>query len=154
MSTDNKIIRTLPEHGWCFICGSTNPHSLNVRWNLLEDRSILAEVTLTLAQQGPPGYAHGGASAALLDEAMGTAVWAAGHQVVAVNLEVAYQKPVPLDQSIQVTGQVGEKEGRAVHARAEIRLRDGSLAVAGHGVYVEAPQFFDEQWKRETLGKK
>ena len=34
--------------------------------------------TLTAAQQGAKGYAHGGASAAMLDEVMGVSVWRAG----------------------------------------------------------------------------
>ena len=147
MNTDKQVIQTLPEHGWCFICGSTNPNSLGVRWLLLEDKSIYAEVKLTLAQQGPPGFAHGGASAGLLDEAMGSAVWVAGHQVVAAELKVNYLKPLPLDQTVYITARVEKKEGRAVYAQAEINFADGMVIAKGQGVYVEAPQFFNEMLK-------
>ena len=143
----NKVIQTLPEHGSCFICGQENPKSLGVRWNLMEDHSISTHVTLDLAQQGPPGFAHGGASAALLDEAMGTSVWAAGHQVVAVNLQVNYLKPLPLNQEVWVRAQMERVEGHAVYAKSSISLMDGTILVTGEGVYVEAPQLFDDIWK-------
>jgi acyl-coenzyme A thioesterase PaaI-like protein len=73
----------IPEHGPCFVCGTQNPHSMGVTWWARDDGAVVTEVALTESQQGPPGYAHGGASAALLDEAMGAAVWRAGYTVVA-----------------------------------------------------------------------
>jgi uncharacterized protein (TIGR00369 family) len=148
MPSTLKIIRTLPEHGWCYICGKDNPKSLGVRWNLMEDQSISTKVTLDLSQQGPPGFAHGGASAGLLDEAMGSAVWSAGHQVVAVNLEVNYLKPVPLNILIFINAKIEKTEGRAIHVGSCIHLEDGSTLVTGHGIYVEAPQFFAELVER------
>jgi uncharacterized protein (TIGR00369 family) len=143
MTVPMKIIQALPEHGWCFICGKENPKSLGVIWNLMEDQSISTQVTLNLSQQGPPGFAHGGASAALLDEAMGSAVWSAGHQVVAVNLQVNYLKPLPLNQPVWVHARVEKTEGRVVHTSSNICREDGTILVTGHGVFVEAPQFFE-----------
>lgn len=86
----------IPEHGACFVCGTENPHSMGVDWYQKEDGSIHADMVFTTAHQGPPSHVHGGASAAVLDEAMGAAVWRAGYIVVAVNLEINYKKPVPL----------------------------------------------------------
>lgn len=144
MTSSIKILRTLPEHGWCYICGTENPKSLGVRWNLMEDHSITTTVTFDLSQQGPPGFAHGGATAGLLDEAMGSALWAAGHQVVAVNLQVNYLKPVPLKQPIYISASIDKIEGHAIHVGSSINLEDGMVLVTGHGIYVEAPQFFGE----------
>lgn len=144
MTTSKTIIRILPEHGWCFICGKENPKSIGVRWSLLEDHSIFTQVTLDLSQQGPPGLAHGGASAGLLDEAMGSVVWSAGHQVVSVNLNINYIKPVPLHQSINISAKIEKVEGRAIHVGSSISQEDGTVLVTGQGIYVEAPQFFGE----------
>jgi len=121
---------------------------MGVTWNLMEDRSISTKVTLGLSQQGPPGYAHGGASAALLDEAMGSAVWSAGHQVVSVNLQVNYKKPLPLETPIWVNAFVESIEGRVINARSSINLEDGTILVTGHGVYVEAPDLFENIWQQ------
>ena len=128
----------------CFVCGSENSHNIGIEWYVRDEGGLWGEVVLTERQQGPPGYAHGGASASLLDEAMGLSVWAAGLRVAAVNLNVDYRRPVPLGERITITGRVVEQSGRAVHAEGQIRLADGQIAVAGRGVYVEAPQLFPD----------
>jgi len=136
-------MQVLPKHGPCFVCGSPNSPSMGVTWYANDDQTIFAEVTLNDAQQGPPGLAHGGASAALLDESMGAAVWLAGYRVASVNLNISYRKPVPLGQPFKVTAQVNERNGKKVTAVGEIRLADGTLAVSGEGVFVQAPQLFN-----------
>jgi len=147
MDASKKIIQALPEHGWCFVCGQKNPKSMGVIWNLMEDRSIFSRVKLDLSQQGPPGFAHGGASAALLDEAMGSAVWSAGHQVVSVNLQVNYKKPLPLDVPININARIESIEGRVINASSSISLEDGTILVTGSGIYVEAPDIFVNIWQ-------
>lgn len=150
-------MQPIPEHGPCFVCGTQNPHSIGVTWWARDDGAVVTEVTLTEVQQGPPGYAHGGASAALLDEAMGAAVWRAGYTVVAVNLEVEYRRLVPLGEPVHVEGVVvekacpepGRRNGRAVRTRGEIRLADGTVAVVARGIYVEAPQLFGRLFYRD-----
>jgi len=140
----NANLRKLPEHGACFVCGSENPRSIGLTWYLGEDGSILAHFTFSLAQQGPPAHAHGGATAAVLDEAMGAAVWRAGYSVVAVNLEINYKLPVPLGEEIAVEARIAEVHPRKILTTSEIRLADGSVAVIGRGVYVEAPHLFKD----------
>lgn len=149
-----KTMKPIPEHGDCFVCGTENPHSIGVTWYAREDGAIVASHVFTLAQQGPPGYAHGGASAAVLDEAMGFTVWRAGFSVVAVNLTVDYRRPVPLGETVSIEARLADRQGRAIHAQGEIRLADGTVAVEGHGTYVEAPQFFRQlhrdEWKMQA----
>jgi uncharacterized protein (TIGR00369 family) len=128
----------------CFTCGPANTRGIGMQWYLKDDGVIFGEVALTEHQQGPPGNAHGGASAALLDEAMGAAAWAAGHKVAAVNLNVDFQQPVPLGEKISITGRVVGKEGKVVRTEGEIRLPDGEVAVAGRGIYVEAEHLFSK----------
>jgi len=134
--------RKLPEHGWCFVCGSENPHSMGLTLWVDDDGVLTSEFTLNDAQQGPPSYAHGGASAAILDEAMGLAVWAAGLKVAAVNLEISYQKPLPLHRPLKVEARIAQKDERKVFSSGEIQLADGTTAVSGRGIYVVAPQLF------------
>lgn len=147
MSNSRKIIQTLPEHGWCFICGKENPKSMGVRWHLTEDRSIFSQVILSPSQQGSPGFAHGGAAAALLDESMGSAVWSAGHQVVSVNLQINYLQPLPLETPILIDACIESVEGRVINASSSITLEDGTLLVTGLGIYVETPDLFKKIWQ-------
>jgi len=135
-------MQQIPEHGACFVCGSENPHSLGLTWYQEEDGSIRAEFSFSLAHQGPPGHTHGGASAAVLDEAMGAAVWRAGLQVVAARLEIDYRRPLPLNLPVVIRARIYEKMDKKVFASSEILLPDGRVAVAGRGIYVSAPHLF------------
>ncbi len=136
--------RKLPEHGWCFVCGSENPHSIGITMWVDDDGVMTSEFTLTDAQQGPPGLSHGGASAAILDETMGLVVWAAGMKVAAVNLEINYHKPLPLHQPLSLEARITEKDDRKVFSTGEIRLPDRTVAVSGRGIYVVAPHLFEK----------
>jgi uncharacterized protein (TIGR00369 family) len=132
-------MQKIPEHGHCFVCGTQNPQSMGLTWFEREQGGIYAEMVFSQAHQGPPGCVHGGASAAVLDEAMGAAVWRAGFSVVAVNLEINYLKPVPQGQMIVIEARVDEIHTRKILTTSEMRLPDGSVAVTGRGIYVEAP---------------
>jgi len=134
--------RQLPYHGWCFVCGTENPHSIGLTWYVDDDGVMSSEFTLNQAQQGPPGHAHGGASAAILDEAMGLVVWAAGHKVAAVNLEINYHKPLPLNQPLVLEARITQMDERKIFSAGEIKLADSTIAVSGRGIYVVAPKLF------------
>jgi len=138
--------KALPYHGWCFICGDENPHSLGLTWYVDENGTLTSDFTLNESQQGPPGHAHGGASAAILDESMGLVVWAAGLQVAAVNLEINYHKPLPLHVPLSVETRVTQKDERKIFSTGEIKLADGTVCVSGRGIYVVAPQLFTDVW--------
>ena len=143
--------RKFPEPGHCFVCGTENPHSIGLTWWFVYHGVMTASFSLTQAQQGPPGHAHGGASAAILDEAMGLVVWAAGIKAAAVNIEIDYLKPVPLGQPLTLEARVTVHEQNKTLSSGEIRLADGSVAVSGRGIYVSAPRLFESvDLKRHT----
>lgn len=133
----------LPEHGFCFVCGKENPHSIGLTWWLDDTGVMTADFSLSEAQQGPPGYSHGGASAAILDEAMGLVVWAAGIKAAAVNLEINYHKPLPLHRALTLEARIASQDERKTFSTGEIRLADGTVAVSGRGIYVSAPKLFE-----------
>ena len=136
--------RQVPSHGWCFVCGTENPQSIGITM-FVDDHGVLtSEFTLTKSQQGPPGYAHGGASAALLDEAMGLVVWAAGYKVAAVNIDINYHKPLPLETQLILESRVTQIDKRKVFSTGEIKLQDGTVMVSGRGIYVVAPNLFEK----------
>ena len=142
MNKGPSIMKQLPEHGRCFVCGNENESSIGIQWYVREDNSIFGEITLTDQQQGPPGHAHGGASAALLDEAMGAAVWLAGHMVLAANLNVNYRRPIPLHVPIKITAWVSSQERRKVFSEGRIQLTDGTVLVEASGIFVEVKEMF------------
>lgn len=137
--TDHRI--KLAEHGACFVCGTENPMSMGVQY-YWDGTTVHADFTFNERHQGPPAHAHGGSLAAVLDEAMGAAVWLAGHSVVAANLNLDYRKPVPLGHPVTLKAWSGAKGNRSIKAHAELYLADGSVAVEAKGVFVIAPHLF------------
>ncbi len=135
--------RKLPEHGWCFVCGTENPHSIGITMWVDDDGVLTSEFTLTEAHQGPPGHTHGGCSAAILDEAMGLCVWAAGHKVLAANLEVNYRKPLPLHQPLTLEARITQMDERKIFSAGEIKLTDSTVTVSGSGLCTSAPHLFE-----------
>lgn len=132
----------IPDHGSCFVCGRSNPCGMGIEWQLFPEGSVESNFVMDIRHQGPPGYVHGGASAALLDEALGLSIWYAGLQVVTVNLNINYLKPVPLGKQVHIQGAMSGRENRRIYAEGKIVLPDGEEAVTARGIYVEAPQFF------------
>ncbi len=133
----------IEDHGICYVCGSSNPDGIGLNWYSDDKNTIYSDFILDASQQGPPGYAHGGASAAIMDEAMGAAIWRSGFNVAVVNLELNYKHPLPLGQPLKIEARFTEREGRKIYATGEIRLTDGTLAVSGAGIYIEAPYLFE-----------
>ncbi|WP_420456723.1 PaaI family thioesterase [Rubrivirga sp.] len=87
--------------------------------------------------EGPPGHVHGGALAALLDEAMGMAALATGRIVVAARIEVDFRALVPLGEVVTVELAVEEAEGAKVPVRATL-CRDGEgVSCQATGLFVD-----------------
>jgi uncharacterized protein (TIGR00369 family) len=116
--------------------------AMGAQLSVMDDGSVVAQFVMGEAQEGPPGYSHGGALAALLDETMGACAWAAGYQVVAAHLDFDYQRPVPIGTSIRAEARIERVEGRKVFTASSVLLPNGETAVAGTGVFVVAPHFF------------
>ena len=87
--------------------------------------------------EGPPGHAHGGALAALMDEAMGMAALATGRVVVAGRIEVDFRAMVPLEEVVTVEVALGQAVGAKMPVRAVLRGPDGETACESTGLFVE-----------------
>jgi acyl-coenzyme A thioesterase PaaI-like protein len=131
----------LPGHGVCFVCGHENPCGLGLDWYRDGER-VASDFTTAPTLQGPPGHVHGGASAAILDEAMGKIVWLSGLQVVLATMTLDYAKPTPLGVQVRAEAWIERIEGRKAYAASHLLLSDGSVAVRATGLYIDVPDFF------------
>ncbi|HEY4223944.1 MAG TPA: PaaI family thioesterase [Myxococcota bacterium] len=86
--------------------------------------------------EGPPGHAHGGSIAAVLDDVMGSGAWLAGHRVVAAKIEVDFKRPVPLLSLCTFESMVERAEGKRVYTRATLTLPNGMVAAASTGLCI------------------
>ena len=103
-----------------------------------EDDGVVAETTLGLAYEGPPGFLHGGMSGMLMDQLLGAAAISAGLWGMTVHLELDYRGPVPLGTPLVLRGRVTEDAGRKTVATGTIARADAPdrVLVEGRGVFV------------------
>jgi len=104
-----------------FVSGDPEGDTLRVAYFQRQgDGHLVGRAWFGLGTQGPPGHAHGGSTAAVLDEAMGAAAWQAGHAVVAVNLDVDLMRMLPLGTDTRFDAWVERVDGRKVYCRARL----------------------------------
>lgn len=140
----------------CMVCGIVNPFSLKTRFFETVEKEVVALFTAREEHQSYPGIAHGGVSAALLDEVIGRAIMAHHGQHtfgVTVDLQVKYKKPVPLGVELKVVGRITNDRGRLYEGSGELYLPDGTVAVSAQGKYLKRQldqitdsNFVAEEW--------
>jgi uncharacterized protein (TIGR00369 family) len=117
-------------------CGPENPatHGLRMRE---QDGRVIGEATLRRVHEGAPGYAHGGAVATLLDDALGFVGRLHGHLVVTARLETDYRAPVLMGVPLVVEAwEEAERDGRKLSLRGELRDQDGTVLAEARGLFV------------------
>ena len=95
------------------------------------EQNLVARVWFGPVTEGPPGHAHGGSMAAVLDEVLGLAAWAAGYPIVVGNLNVSFRQLLPIQTVVQVTTRVVSVEGRKVMVHGQICSLDGTVYATG-----------------------
>ncbi len=113
-----------------FVSAEPEGNRYRVRYFKNPAGELRARVWFGPETEGPPGHAHGGAMAAVLDEVLGLAAWTAGYPVVVGNLNVSFRNPLPLGEVVTVASQVTTVEGRKITVLGRI--------CAGELVFAEA----------------
>ena len=131
----------------CLGCGTDNPASMGRRMRVAGDR-VRGHVRFDRRQEGAPGFAHGGAVATVLDDALGTVLVLVRRPAVTARLEVDYRAPTFLDRDLEIEAWCERIEGRKLHLEGE--LRDGETVVArAHALFVEVDLAHFQQGGRE-----
>ena len=113
-----------------FVSGDTHGDRFRARYYRDAELHLHARFWLGPEAEGPPGHAHGGAVAAVMDEALGLAAWAAGYPIVVGNLNVSFRNMLPLQQVVTVESRVVSAEGRKVMVHGRIFCGETTFAEA------------------------
>lgn len=113
-----------------FVSGDPQGERFRVRYFRDDDQQLTARVWFGPETEGPPGHAHGGSIAAVLDEALGLSGWAAGYAVVVANLNVSFRNLLPLKKVVTVASEVVSVNGRKVLVKGRV--------YSGSAIYAEA----------------
>jgi len=123
--------------GKSFISGNPDSQSIRVRYfknaalKLFAGRAWFGPMS-----EGPPGHAHGGSQAALLDEGMGAVAWLSGYTVLAAKLEINFRAPLPLGTLLTMTAEIERVEGKKVFTHSRLKGDDGKIYSEGSGLFV------------------
>lgn len=101
------------------------------------DGALVAKVWFGPGAEGPPGHAHGGSIAAVLDEAMGAAAWMIGHSVVIVRLDVTFRRAVPLGTDATVEMRITRKRGKKIWICGQILGPDETVFAEARGLFID-----------------
>lgn len=138
----------------CFGCGMNNRSGLRLKFFTDPEGHIVCHARLARRFAGPPGHAHGGIIATLLDEAMSKANRARGIVAMTRHLEVQYLRPVPLGHPITLTARHMEASGRRHHCQAQIADSSGQILATGKAVFVAIdPDHFAAKYDRGSRPK-
>ena len=136
LSGHNTKQITVPKNH-CFACGKDNPEGMRLKFFFDEGHHrAWCKVKLPKKYQGPPGHAHGGIIATLLDEAMGKVNKLRSVVALTSSMAIEYVKPVPLGKTLLVEGTEREIEGRRHFNAAEIRDEAGQVLARSQGVFI------------------
>jgi uncharacterized protein (TIGR00369 family) len=140
---DSPATREIPlAHGTqngCFGCGNDNPAGLHLKFFIDEEGRVLCRLRLAAQFQGPPGHAHGGIIATLLDEAMSKANRRRNITAMTRHMSIDYLRPVPLDNDLVLEGwsESDVDSGRKHRCSAELRNASGTVLASATGIFVE-----------------
>ncbi len=117
--------------GTCFGCGHANERGLRMSFTRTGENRVECRYEAPEHLCGAPNVVHGGVQATLLDEVLGVA----GHvafedeevDIVTVDFELRYSRPVLAGVPIVVIGEFERREARDVYVRGEIRDAEGQV---------------------------
>jgi len=122
---------------YCFGCGRDNPEGLGLEFTFDKERnSFVCRFTLSRRYTGPPGHAHGGIIATILDEAMGKANRISQVTAVTQSMTVEYLRLVPLGKPLIAEGWQRSVKGRVHVNVAELRSAEGKVLARSEGTFI------------------
>jgi uncharacterized protein (TIGR00369 family) len=125
----------------CFGCGHDNTVGLHLQFFIDEEQRVLCRVRLAAQFQGPPGHAHGGIIATLLDEAMSKANRRRNITALTRHMSIDYLRPVALESDLVLEGwsesDPASNSGRKHRCSAELRNASGAVLASATGIFME-----------------
>jgi acyl-coenzyme A thioesterase PaaI-like protein len=150
--------RPAPPADWVPVCPFPSPTAPNsfVSGEQAADRTrvayfrkpasdhLFACVWFGPASEGPPENVHGGAIAAVLDEAMGAVCWMNGHPVVGARITINYTHLTPLGFTGRVESWIESIERRKIFVKSRLTDEEGKVHAEGDALFIKlSPELAD-----------
>jgi uncharacterized protein (TIGR00369 family) len=132
---DTRYVRL--QKNYCFACGKNNPDGMRLKFAYDEERDcFLCRFRLRKRFTGPPGHAHGGIIATILDEAMGKVNRLREVVALTSQITVDYLRPVPLHRPLRVESREISVRGRRHINMAEILNDKNEVLARSRGTFI------------------
>jgi acyl-coenzyme A thioesterase PaaI-like protein len=95
------------------------------------------EMSLGASYAGPPGTVHGGVVALIFDELLGSVNVSHGLGAFTGTLSVRYERPTPLDRTVQLESWIERVEGRKIFTKGTLSC-DGTITARADGLFITA----------------
>ena len=96
----------------------------------VDGERVGGRVTFDRRQEGAPGYAHGGAIATVLDDALGSVLMVLGRAAVTAKLEVDFRAPALIGQELQLQAWCEREEARKLYLKGQLQAEGVLIAEA------------------------
>ena len=137
-----EILRTLSplpakKYGSSFVSAS-EPDRIKIHYYFNKNNQrFYARVVFGKKAQGPPEHAHGGAVAAVLDEAMGGVSWLNGFTVMTAKLEINYINALSLDTEYYIETSIKDVMQKKLTIQGKIVSKEGVIFAESKGLFIE-----------------
>jgi acyl-coenzyme A thioesterase PaaI-like protein len=118
--------------------GRLHPSSIEIEFRRDGPAAVAARCNVHGMFQGPPGRAHGGVVALIIDELMGMVNRVAARRAFTARLQVHLRAPAPVDVELTFRAWEHEVDGRKVTVRAEGRYNE-ALIVEADALFIAVP---------------
>lgn len=120
-----------------FVSGDRTGDRFRMKYFRDQEQNLVARVWFGPVTEGPPGHAHGGSIAAVLDEVLGLAAWATGHSIVVGNLNISFRQLLPLQTVVHVSTRVISVQGRKIMVHGEVCSLEGIVIATGEALCIK-----------------
>lgn len=123
----------LEDDNYCFVCGKKNPVGLKLNFKIeKESKTIKTEFIPSKLYQGYKDIVHGGIISTVLDEAMVKLAIGLGMNVVTVNMDIRFKRPLLVGERVTVSASLLSEVKRLIEAEAKAVKDDGTIVAEGN----------------------
>ena len=124
------------DHNWVHASADGRRMTIDYFVDMAGQR-LLGVATFGTDAEGHPGHAHGGAIASLIDDAMGTTAWTAGHRVFTLSMTVSFRSFVPLATPVRLEASVASVDGRKVNVACRVLTPPDTVHAEATGLFLQ-----------------
>jgi uncharacterized protein (TIGR00369 family) len=124
----------------CFVCGTENPHGLDLQPEV-DGEKVFVRFVPRPEHRGFSSAIHGGIVAALLDEVLGVATGRkTDAKCATAELTVTYRRPVRVGEEVRAEGWYVRRQGEMVIGKGQVIDLEGKVLATARGRFLPLDQ--------------